>query len=89
MKKDQTTLEKAVLYPSDLVFYDAFAPKKQPELWTQEILDKVVDAMNPGGIFVTYSATGKLKRDLQELGLTVETLPGPPGKNEMVRGTKG
>jgi len=52
-------------------------------------LDKVVDAMNPGGIFVTYCATGKLKRTLAELGLTVETLPGPPGKNEMVRGTKG
>jgi tRNA U34 5-methylaminomethyl-2-thiouridine-forming methyltransferase MnmC len=89
MKKDQTTLEEAVLYPSDIVFYDAFAPKKQPELWAQEILEKVTDTMNPGGIFVTYSATGKLKRTLQELGLTVETLPGPPGKNEMVRATKG
>jgi tRNA U34 5-methylaminomethyl-2-thiouridine-forming methyltransferase MnmC len=88
MKKDQITLEEAVLYPSDLVFYDAFAPKKQPELWTKDILDKVVDTMNPGGIFVTYCATGKLKRTLQELGLTVETLPGPPGKNEMVRGIK-
>jgi hypothetical protein len=48
MKKDNTTLEDAVLYPADLVFYDAFAPNKQPELWTKEILAKVIDSMNPG-----------------------------------------
>jgi tRNA U34 5-methylaminomethyl-2-thiouridine-forming methyltransferase MnmC len=88
MKKDQTTLAEAVLYPADVVFFDAFAPNKQPELWTKEALGKVVDAMNPGGIFVTYCAKGQVKRDLAELGLTVETLPGPPGKKEMVRATK-
>ena len=88
MKKDIVTLEEAQLYPSDIVFYDAFAPSKQPELWTKEILSKVVDFMNPEGLFMTYSAKGQLKRDLQELGLTVETLPGPPGKKEMTRAIK-
>jgi tRNA U34 5-methylaminomethyl-2-thiouridine-forming methyltransferase MnmC len=59
-----------------------------PELWTIGVLQKVVDAMKLNGIFVTYCAKGQLKRDLKELGLSVETLPGPPGKKEMVRATK-
>ncbi|UJP66490.1 tRNA (5-methylaminomethyl-2-thiouridine)(34)-methyltransferase MnmD [Mongoliitalea daihaiensis] len=88
MKKDEVTLEEAVLYPSDVIFYDAFAPNKQPELWTKEMLSKAVDTLNPGGILVTYCAKGQLKRDLKELGLQVETLPGPPGKKEMTRGWK-
>ncbi|GAB3649970.1 tRNA (5-methylaminomethyl-2-thiouridine)(34)-methyltransferase MnmD [Echinicola sediminis] len=88
MKKDQTTLEEVQLYPTDVVFFDAFAPSKQPELWAKDLLKKVVDAMSPGAVFVTYCAKGQLKRDLTDLGLTVETLPGPPGKKEMIRGTK-
>ncbi|MBD8489607.1 tRNA (5-methylaminomethyl-2-thiouridine)(34)-methyltransferase MnmD [Echinicola sp. CAU 1574] len=88
MKKDQATLEEVQLYPTDVVFFDAFAPSKQPELWSKELLKKVVDALNPGGVFVTYCAKGQLKRDLTNLGLHVETLPGPPGKKEMVRATK-
>lgn len=88
-KKDITTLEEAQLYPSDVVFFDAFAPSKQPELWTKEILEKVTVAMRPGGVFTTYSAKGQLQRDLNELGLEVEVLPGPPGKKEMTRAWKG
>lgn len=88
-KKDIVTLEKAQLYPSDVVFFDAFAPSKQPELWTKEILGKVTDAMRPGGLFTTYSAKGQLRRDLKDLGLEVEILPGPPGKKEMTRAWKG
>ncbi len=88
MKKEKTTLQEAQLYACDLVFFDAFAPSKQPELWTKELLSKVVDSMNPGAIFVTYSAKAQLKRDLAALGLVVETLPGPPGKKEMVRACK-
>ncbi|GGZ35553.1 hypothetical protein GCM10007049_31220 [Echinicola pacifica] len=88
MKKDKTTLEEVKLYPTDMVFFDAFAPSKQPELWTKDILQKVVDALNPGGVFVTYCAKGQVKRDLAACGLQVETLPGPPGKKEMIRGTK-
>jgi tRNA U34 5-methylaminomethyl-2-thiouridine-forming methyltransferase MnmC len=85
MKKDITTLEKAILFPADVVLFDAFAPSKQPELWTKEVLSKVVDSMNPGGVFVTYCAQGQLKRNLKDLGLEVESLPGPPGKKEMTR----
>lgn len=88
MKKDIATLEEAVLYHSDIVFFDAFAPSKQPELWTKEMLSKVVETMNPGAVFVTYCAQGQLKRNLKELGLEVETLPGPPGKKEMTRAWK-
>ncbi|HMG90644.1 MAG TPA: tRNA (5-methylaminomethyl-2-thiouridine)(34)-methyltransferase MnmD [Chryseolinea sp.] len=88
--KLQTTLEKVQLKQGsfDLVFFDAFAPNKQPELWTIDMLRKVVTAMKSNGVFVTYCAKGQLKRDLKELGLYVETLPGPPGKKEMVRAVK-
>ena len=72
----------------DLVYFDAFAPAKQPELWEISILKKIEQSMKPGGVFVTYCAKGQLKRDLKSLGLRVETLPGPPGKKEMVRAVK-
>lgn len=72
----------------DLVYFDAFAPSKQPEMWTSEVLKKVYDAMAPGALFVTYCAKGQLKRDLGSLNLTVETIAGPPGKKEMVRALK-
>lgn len=88
--KKNMSLEEITLAPLnyDLVYYDAFAPNKQPELWTKSILGKVVDAMAEGGVFVTYCAKGQLKRDLKTLGLCVESLPGPPGKKEMTRATK-
>jgi tRNA U34 5-methylaminomethyl-2-thiouridine-forming methyltransferase MnmC len=72
----------------DLVYFDAFSPGKQPELWGWSILQKVTEAMKPQGIFVTYSAKGQLKRDLVSLGLSVEKIPGPPGKREMIRAIK-
>jgi tRNA U34 5-methylaminomethyl-2-thiouridine-forming methyltransferase MnmC len=72
----------------DLIFFDAFAPSKQAELWEKALLEKVVKAMAPGAVFTTYCAKGQLKRDLKALGLQVETLPGAPGKKEMVRAVK-
>ncbi len=72
----------------DLIYFDAFAPSKQPEMWEPSILEKVVESMNPNGIFVTYSSKGQLKRDLVSLGLSVEKIPGPPGKREMIRAIK-
>jgi tRNA U34 5-methylaminomethyl-2-thiouridine-forming methyltransferase MnmC len=89
LKKIRTAFEEFKpneLY--DIIYFDAFAPSKQPELWTCEMLEKTVSVMAPGGIFVTYSAMGQLKRDLAKLGLQVETLEGPPGKKEMVRAIK-
>lgn len=72
----------------DLIYYDAFAPSKQPEMWTSDVLRKVTSALSPGGLWVTYCAKGQVKRDLAALGLTAETLPGPPGKKEMTRATR-
>ncbi len=69
----------------NLVYFDAFAPGKQPEIWRLENLAKLSSSMENKGVFVTYSAMGKLKRDLRLVGFEVETLPGPPGKREMVR----
>lgn len=72
----------------DVVFYDAFAPSRQPEMWEISVLKKIHEAMARRGVFVTYCAKGQLKRDLKSLEMTVETLAGPPGKKEMVRATK-
>lgn len=85
--KIRTMLQQAELQPTyfDIIYFDAFAPNKQPELWSFPILQKVVHAMKKEAVFVTYCAKGQLKRDLKALGLKVETLPGPPGKMEMVR----
>lgn len=73
---------------NDVVYFDAFAPSKQADMWEYSVLEKVSKSIKNRGIFTTYCATGQLKRDLKELGFEVETLPGPPGKKEMVRGTK-
>jgi tRNA U34 5-methylaminomethyl-2-thiouridine-forming methyltransferase MnmC len=73
----------------DLIFYDAFAPEKQPEMWTAGVLAKVARWLKKGGVLVTYCAKGQVKRDLRLAGLTVETLKGPPGKREMIRAHKG
>jgi tRNA U34 5-methylaminomethyl-2-thiouridine-forming methyltransferase MnmC len=87
--KMHTTLQQAPLRATyDLVYFDAFAPEKQPEMWTREVLGKVESAMKPLGVLVTYCAKGQVKRDLKSLGLVVETLPGPPGKREMIRAFK-
>ena len=88
--KIEKPIQQVELLPShyDLIYFDAFAPNKQAEMWELEVLDKVAKALKPGGVFVTYCAKGQLKRDLKSLGLVVESLPGPPGKREMVRATK-
>jgi tRNA U34 5-methylaminomethyl-2-thiouridine-forming methyltransferase MnmC len=70
----------------DVLFFDAFAPSKQAELWTADLLQKCYNLLREGGVFTTYSAKGQLKRDLKSVGFELETLPGPPGKKEMVRG---
>jgi len=71
-----------------LIYFDAFAPEKQPELWTEEIFHKMARLLLPGGNLVTYSAKGAVRRTMQSVGLTVEKLPGPPGKREMLRALK-
>lgn len=72
----------------DLVYFDAFGPQVQPEVWAEENFRKLYHCMNPSGILVTYCAKGAVRRSMQAVGFTVERLPGPPGKREMLRATK-
>lgn len=72
----------------DLIFFDAFAPAAQPELWTQDVFARMFEALDPGGILVTYCAKGSVKRNMRYAGFEVERLPGPPGKREMTRAGK-
>lgn len=72
----------------DLIYFDAFGPEAQPELWTQNIFEKLFDMMNPKGILTTYCAKGAIRRTMQSSGFKVERLPGPPGKREMLRARK-
>lgn len=72
----------------DVIYYDAFAPSAQPELWTTEVFQKLFEALKPGGILVTYCAKGQVKRNLKAAGFNIEALPGPPGKREMTRAKK-
>jgi tRNA U34 5-methylaminomethyl-2-thiouridine-forming methyltransferase MnmC len=88
--KTDEEIQSCDLQPSsyDLVFFDAFAPEVQPELWNEPVFQKLAVAMKPGGVLVTYSAKGQVRRNLKAAGLTVERLPGPPGKREMIRARK-
>jgi tRNA U34 5-methylaminomethyl-2-thiouridine-forming methyltransferase MnmC len=75
-------------YPVDLVYFDAFGPDKQPSMWTREIFERISSAMRSGGILVTYSSKGEVKRNLRSAGFYVKLLPGPPGKREMISAKK-
>lgn len=72
----------------DLIYFDAFGAQVQPELWDAVIFRKMYNALKSGGVLVTYSAKGSVRRAMQEVGFTVERLPGPPGKREMLRAVK-
>lgn len=72
----------------DLVFFDAFAPDVVPELWTVDAFLFLSQLLKPGGVLVTYSAKGSVKRALRAAGFLVESLPGPPGKREVTRAIK-
>lgn len=72
----------------DLIYFDAFGPDKQPEMWTREIFSVIAEVTNKNGILVTYSAKGEVKRSLRSCGFEVTLLPGPPGKRQMIRAVK-
>lgn len=72
----------------DLIYFDAFGARVQPQLWTEVIFLKMYNALKENGILVTYSAKGSVRRAMQAVGFTVERLPGPPGKREMLRARK-
>ena len=72
----------------DLIYFDAFAPQAQPELWTEAVFNHMYTSLKPEGVLVTYCAQGHFKRTLKKAGFTVERLQGPPGKREMTRAMK-
>lgn len=72
----------------DLIYFDAFGPDKQPEMWTREIFRKISDMTARGGVLVTYSSKGEIRRRLAESGFDVTRLPGPPGKHHITRAIK-
>lgn len=72
----------------NVVFYDAFAWSAQPEMWSADVFMRLSEMMSEDGVLVTYAAKGEIKRNLKAAGFTVESLPGPPRKREMVRAGK-
>lgn len=72
----------------DIIYFDAFGARVQPELWTAEMFQIINNALKPQGVLVTYSAKGSVKRAMLSVGLSVERLDGPPGKRHMLRATK-
>lgn len=73
----------------DLIYYDAFSVQHQPEMWSDEIIAHACSFLKPGGTFVTYAITGKLKRAVKACRFNIEKLPGAPGKREMLRAVNG
>lgn len=86
MKSDLTSYANIDRF--DLIYFDAFAPGAQPELWTAEIFRKLFESLLAGGILVTYCSKSDVRRAMQSAGFTVEKLPGPPRKREMLRALK-
>ena len=86
LKADLRAFENDIQF--DVIFFDAFGPRVQPELWEKSVLQKCYDMMNEDAVWVTYSCKGQVKRDLQDVGFYVEKIPGPPGKREMLRAVK-
>ena len=82
-KVEETIQNLSINNQFDIVFFDAFGPRAQEEMWEFSVIEKTIQLLNSGGLFVTYCAKGQLKRDLKAIGLKVEALPGPPGKREM------
>lgn len=88
-QKNHTTLfNLSTGQPSNLIYYDAFAPNAQPELWTVDVFTQLFNMLTAGGVLVTYCSKGDVRRAMQAAGFTVEKISGPPGKREMVRAIK-
>lgn len=90
LHKMQGDISNLILSEShyDLVYYDAFGPNKQAEVWEMPVLEKVCQSLSKGGVLVTYSSQGKFRRNLKTLGFEIEKIAGPKGKREMTRATK-
>jgi len=84
-KREVKIQDFAAVENVNLIYFDAFGPRVQAEMWEYPILEKMYQSLNAGGALVTYCAQGQFKRDLKSVGFILESLPGPPGKREMTR----
>ncbi|HXL57810.1 MAG TPA: tRNA (5-methylaminomethyl-2-thiouridine)(34)-methyltransferase MnmD [Chitinophagaceae bacterium] len=87
-KTNQSLLNLSIDQPFQLIYFDAFAPNAQPELWTQQVFEKMFHLLAHNGVLVTYCSKGDVRRAMKAAGFTVEKLQGPPGKREMIRAVK-
>jgi tRNA U34 5-methylaminomethyl-2-thiouridine-forming methyltransferase MnmC len=88
LKEKSDLLKFQCKHQYDVVYFDAFSPEKQAKLWTIEVFRKLYECMRSGAVLTTYSAKGKVRRNMQLAGFSVERIPGPPGKREMLRAVK-
>ena len=88
LSSDLLMLDFSALPLFDLIYYDAFSPEKQPELWETSVFKQLANHCNPDAKIVTYCAKGAVRRSMKEAGFIPERIPGPPGKREMLRGTR-
>lgn len=87
-KRQQFFLDMHDVNTYDIIYFDAFGARLQPELWTETMFSLMFKALKKEGVLVTYSAKGSVRRAMQQVGFIVERLPGPPGKREMLRALK-
>lgn len=88
LKREQNFLDITDNEAYNLIYFDAFGARVQPELWTENIFGIMYNALQTNGVLVTYAAKGSVRRAMLAVGFKVERLPGPPGKREMLRATK-
>ncbi|TVZ09260.1 tRNA U34 5-methylaminomethyl-2-thiouridine-forming methyltransferase MnmC [Cellulophaga sp. RHA_52] len=88
LKREQNFLDIIDEEAYNLIYFDAFGARVQPELWTENIFGIMYNALQTNGVLVTYAAKGSVRRAMLAVGFKVERLPGPPGKREMLRATK-
>ena len=81
-------MNAALAGPFHVIYYDAFAPDAQPELWTEEVFHKLYHVLAEGGVLTTYCSKGSVRRAMAAAGFTIKKIPGPPGKREMVQAFK-
>jgi tRNA U34 5-methylaminomethyl-2-thiouridine-forming methyltransferase MnmC len=87
-KVNENLINYSTNQPFNIIYYDAFAPTAQPELWTEEVFKKLHSILLPGGVLVTYCSKGSVRRAMKAVGFSIEKIPGPPGKREMIRAIK-
>lgn len=87
-KYDNNLLDYQTSHTFDLVYFDAFAPDIQPELWSENVFEKIYSLMNPEAVLVTYCSKSIVRKSMQRVGLQVKKMPGPVGKREIVRAVK-